>query len=464
MFSTFFIDRPILASVISILIVIAGGISIFTLPIAQYPDITPPTVMVSTNYPGADPKVLADTVAAPIEQQVNGVEGMLYMSSNCNRDGSYNLTITFNLGTDIDMAQVLVQNRVNIAQPRLPEEVKRQGIIVNKQSTNFVTIGNLYSPDKRFDNLYIVNYATLNIKDVLSRIPGVGSVTIFPANKDYSMRIWLDPEKLQARGLTTNDVVSAMQEQNVQVAAGQIGQSPAQANQTFQYTITTLGRLSDVEQFENIIVKTAQGGRITRVKDVARVELGSQTYDTTSYMNGAPSCTILVYQLPGSNALDVAEQVNKTMAQLKKDFPEGLDYKLNYDVSDFVKSSLDEVIITLVEAFILVALVVFVFLQNFRAMLVPITTIPVSLIGAFAIMQMMGFSINTLTMFGLVLAIGITVDDAIVVVEAIQRKIDEEHLSPRDAAIEAMREITGPVIGITLVLMAVFLPTAFLPG
>lgn len=420
--------------------------------------------MVSTNYPGADPKVLADTVAAPIEQQVNGVEGMLYMSSNCNRDGSYNLTITFNLGTDIDMAQVLVQNRVNIAQPRLPEEVKRQGIIVNKQSTNFVTIGNLYSPDKRFDNLYIVNYATLNIKDVLSRIPGVGSVTIFPANKDYSMRIWLDPEKLQARGLTTNDVVSAMQEQNVQVAAGQIGQSPAQANQTFQYTITTLGRLSDVEQFENIIVKTAQGGRITRVKDVARVELGSQTYDTTSYMNGAPSCTILVYQLPGSNALDVAEQVNKTMAQLKKDFPEGLDYKLNYDVSDFVKSSLDEVIITLVEAFILVALVVFVFLQNFRAMLVPITTIPVSLIGAFAIMQMMGFSINTLTMFGLVLAIGITVDDAIVVVEAIQRKIDEEHLSPRDAAIEAMREITGPVIGITLVLMAVFLPTAFLPG
>ncbi len=464
MFSTFFIDRPILASVISILIVIAGGISIFTLPIAQYPDITPPTVMVSTNYPGADPKVLADTVAAPIEQQVNGVEGMLYMSSNCNRDGSYNLTITFDLGTDIDMAQVLVQNRVNIAQPRLPEEVKRQGIIVNKQSTNFVTIGNLYSPDKRFDNLYIVNYATLNIKDVLSRIPGVGSVTIFPANKDYSMRIWLDPEKLQARGLTTNDVVSAMQEQNVQVAAGQIGQSPAQANQTFQYTITTLGRLSDVEQFENIIVKTAQGGRITRVKDVARVELGSQTYDTTSYMNGAPSCTILVYQLPGSNALDVAKQVNATMDRLKKDFPEGLDYKLNYDVSDFVKSSLDEVIITLVEAFILVALVVFVFLQNFRAMLVPITTIPVSLIGAFAIMQMMGFSINTLTMFGLVLAIGITVDDAIVVVEAIQRKIDEEHLSPRDAAIEAMREITGPVIGITLVLMAVFLPTAFLPG
>jgi HAE1 family hydrophobic/amphiphilic exporter-1 len=464
MFSKFFIDRPILASVISILIVIAGGISIFTLPIAQYPDITPPTVVVSTNYPGADPQVLADTVAAPIEQQVNGVEGMLYMSSNCNRDGSYNLTITFDLGTDVDMAQVLVQNRVNIAQPRLPDEVKRQGITVDKKSTNFVTIGNLFSPDKRFDNLYIVNYATLNIKDVLSRIPGVGSVTIFPANKDYSMRIWLDPDKLQARELTTNDVVNAMQEQNVQVAAGQIGQMPAQKNQSFQYTITTLGRLNNVDQFENIIVKTTQGGRITRIKDVARVELGGQTYDTTSYLNGAPSCTILVYQLPGSNALDVAKKVNQAMATLKNDFPEGLDYRLNYDVSDFVKTSLEEVVITLVEAFILVAIVVFVFLQNFRAMMVPITTIPVSLIGAFAIMQLMGFSINTLTMFGLVLAIGITVDDAIVVVEAIQRKIDEEHLSPRDAAIEAMREITGPVIGITLVLMAVFLPTAFLPG
>jgi HAE1 family hydrophobic/amphiphilic exporter-1 len=463
MFSKFFIDRPILASVISILIVIAGGVSIFTLPIAQYPDITPPTVMVSTMYPGADPQVLVDTVAAPIEEQVNGVENMLYMSSNCNRDGSYNLTITFALGTDVDMAQVLVQNRVNIAQPRLPEEVKRQGVTVDKKSTNFVTVGSLYSPDNRFDNLYLVNYATLNIRDVISRIPGVGSVTIFPSNKDYSMRIWLDPDKLKARNLTTDDVVNALQEQNVQVAAGQIGQSPTQKDQTFQYTITTLGRLSSVDQFENVIVKT-NAGRLTRIKDVARVELGGQTYDTTSHMGEASSCTIIVYQLPGSNALQVAKQVNETMANLQKDFPEGLGYRLNYDVSNFVKASLEEVVKTLIEAFILVALVVFVFLQNFRAVMVPITTIPVSLIGTFTVMQAMGFSINTLTMFGLVLAIGITVDDAIVVVEAIQRKIDDEHLSPRDAAIEAMKEITGPVIGITLVLMAVFLPTAFLPG
>lgn len=464
MISNFFIDRPIFANVLAILTVLGGIVAIFVLPIAQYPEVVPPTVQVTAMYPGADPKVVADTVAAPIEQQVNGVEGMIYMSSNCNRDGSYTLTITFDLGTDVDMAQVLVQNRVNLATPRLPDDVKRMGVTVDKKSVNFVTIGNLYSPDKRFDTLYLTNYATLNIKDVLSRIPGVGSIMIFPANKDYSLRVWLDPDKLKSRSLTTNDVVRALKEQNVQVAAGQIGQPPAPAGQTFQYTVTTLGRLSDVAEFENVILKTSQGNRITRVKDVARVELGGQTYDTTSYMNGAPSCTIIVYQLPGSNAIQVAKQVNEAMDRLKADFPAGLDYRLNYDISDFVKASLIEVVKTLVEAFILVAIVVFVFLHNFRATLIPITTIPVSLIGTFLIMYAMGFSINMLTLFGLVLAIGITVDDAIVVVENVQRIIDTEHLSPREATIKAMQEITGPVIGITLVLMAVFLPTAFLPG
>jgi hydrophobic/amphiphilic exporter-1 (mainly G- bacteria), HAE1 family len=464
MISKFFVDRPIFANVIAILTVLGGIVCIFILPISQYPEVVPPTVTVSTLYPGADPQVVADTVAAPIEQQVNGVEGMIYMSSNCNRDGSYNLTVTFALGTDVDMAQVLVQNRVSMAQAQLPNDVKRQGITVDKKSVNFVTIGSLLSPDKRYDNLYLVNYATLNIKDELSRIPGVGSVSIYPSNKDYSMRIWMDPNKLQARNMTVNDVTNALTEQNVQVAAGQIGQPPAPSKLAFQYTVTTLGRLTSVNQFQDIILKTSSEGRITRVKDVARVELGGQTYDTTSYMNGAPSCTILVYQLPGSNALDVATQVNKKMAELTKSFPAGLEYRLNYDVSDFVRASLKEVVKTLIEAFILVALVVFIFLQNFRAMLIPMTTIPVSLIGTFMVMYFMGFSINTLTMFGLVLAIGITVDDAIVVVENVTRVMDEDHLAPREATIKAMGEITGPIIGITLVLMAVFLPTSFLPG
>ena len=464
MISKFFVDRPIFANVIAILTVLGGVVCMFILPISQYPEVVPPTVTVSTMYPGANPQVVADTVAAPIEQQVNGVEGMIYMSSTCNRDGSYNLTVTFDLGTNIDMAQVLVQNRVAMAEARLPAEVTRQGITIDKKSVNFVTIGNLYSPEKRFDNLYLVNYATLNIKDVISRIPGVGSVSIFPANKDYSMRIWMDPNKLQARNMTVNDVINALKEQNVQVAAGQIGQPPAPSRLSFQYTVTTLGRLTDASQFENIILKTSSEGRITKVKDVARVELGGQTYDTTSFLNGDPSCTILVYQLPGSNALDVATRVNKAMAELRKDFPAGLDYRLNYDVSNFVKASLDEVVKTLIEAFILVTIVVFIFLQNFRAMLIPMTTIPVSLIGTFMVMYMMGFSINTLTMFGLVLAIGITVDDAIVVVENVTRVMEEDHLAPREATIKAMGEITGPIIGITLVLMAVFLPTSFLPG
>ncbi len=464
MFSEFFIDRPIFASVLSILIVIAGAVSVFVLPISQYPDITPPTVVVQAYYFGADPKVLAETVASPIEQQVNGVENMLYMASNCNSDGSYQLTITFELGTDIDIAQVLVQNRVSLAEPRLPEEVKRQGLTVNKQSTSYVVIASLFSPNNQFDSLYLANYATLQIKDVLARIPGVGSVNIFPLNKDYGMRVWLNPEKMQTRNLTTLDVVNALKEQNVQVAAGQIGQPPVPPGQRFQFPITTLGRLSDVSQFKDIFITPGEGGRITRLRDVADVELGGQTYDTTSTLNGKPSCTIIVYQLPGSNALQVAKEVKKTMATLKGQFPKGLEYDMNYDVTDFVMASIDEVVKTLLEAFTLVVLVVFVFLQNWRATLIPIITIPVAIIGTFAVMAGMGFSINMLTLFGLVLAIGIVVDDAIVVVENVERVMAESHLAPREATIQAMAEVTTPIIGITLVLMSVFIPTAFMPG
>ncbi|MEW6356722.1 MAG: multidrug efflux RND transporter permease subunit [Planctomycetota bacterium] len=466
MISKFFIDRPIFANVLAILTVLGGLVAMFTLPISQYPEIVPPTVWVTTQYPGADPQVVADTVAAPIELQVNGVDKMMYMSSNCNKDGSYNLTVTFELGTDPDMNQVLVQNRVNIATPRLPNEVKQQGVVVKKKTVNFVTISNLSSPDGRYDSLYLANYAIINLQDALARVPGVGDVKIFPLNKDYSMRIWLDPEKLESRNLTTNDVVNALQEQNVQVAAGQIGQPPAPKDQIFQYTVTTLGRLKDVSQFEDIILKATpgEGGRITRVRDVARVELGGMTYDTTSYLNGAPACTIIIYQLSGANALQVCAGIRRVMAELEKDFPEGVKYSVRWDVSDVVYASIEEIAKTLVAAFILVAIVIFIFLGNLRTSMIPITTVPVSIIGAFLVMAGLGFSINVLTLFGLVLAIGIVVDDAIVVTENAQRVMDEEGLPPREATIKAMEEITGPVIGITLVLMSVFLPTAFLPG
>ncbi len=463
MLSRFFINRPILASVISILIMVAGGVAIFSLPISQFPQIAPPMVQVTASYPGADPKVVADTVAAPIEQQVNGVENMLYMQSTSARDGSYTLKVTFELGTDIDTATVLVQNRVSWAMASLPVDVQRQGVTTKKASTSFVTVLCLYSPDGSYDDLFLTNYVTTTIKDQLARLHGVGDVTMFPT-KDYSMRFWLNPNKLEYNSLTTNDVVNALKSQNVQVAAGRLGQEPAPKGQNFDLPVNILGRLTQVGQFEDIILKTGKDGSNVRVKDVGRVVLGAKSYDTRSYYNGAPAVTLIIYQTPGSNALDVADTVHRTMDTLKKDFPKGVAYQVVYESSDFVRASIREVVLTLIEAFILVFIVVFIFLQDWRATLVPATTVPVSIVGAFAIMYLMGFSINMLTLFGLVLAIGIVVDDAIVVVENVDRNMTQHGLNAKDASIRAMEEITGAIIGITLVLMAVFIPAAFLGG
>ncbi|MBI1369552.1 MAG: multidrug efflux RND transporter permease subunit [Planctomycetes bacterium] len=463
MFSRFFIRRPVFATVLSILIVLAGLVSYFNLPVAKYPDITPPVVHVAATYPGASAQVIADTVATPIEEQVNGVDGMMYMSSTSASDGSYSLDVTFRLGVDPDIAAVLVQNRVNAAEPRLPEEVTRQGITTMKQSTNMVAVISVYSPDARYNDLFLANYVMLNINDELKRIPGVGDTRVVPA-KDYGMRIWLDPNQLKARNLTTAEVVAALREQNVQVAAGQIGQPPVPKGQVYQYTVTTLGRLSDVSQFQNVIVKTNADGAITRLSDVARVELGAKNYDTTAQRNGQPSAVIITYQSPGANAVEVAHLIRMAMEQMKGSFPPGLDYEVIYDTSQFVTSSLDEVYKTLYEAVALVVLVVLVFLQNWRATLIPIITIPVSLIGTFFIMDLLGFSINTLTLFGLVLAIGIVVDDAIVVVENVERNMAGGKVKPRDATERAMGEVTSPIIATSLVLMAVFGPTATMPG
>lgn len=463
MFARFFVNRPIFASVISILIMVAGGVAIFVLPVAQFPEITPPMVQVTASYPGASPQVVADTVAAPIEQQVNGVEKMLYMQSTSARDGSYTLKVTFELGTDVDMATVLVQNRVGWAMSKLPPEVQRQGVITKKTSTSFVTILSLYSPGGSYGDLQLTNYVTTVIKDQISRLDGVGDVNVYPA-KDYGMRIWLDPNRMEHNNLTTNEVVNALKSQNVQVTAGRIGQEPAPKGQAFDFNVSTLGRLVDPSQFEDIIVKTGEGGSIVRIKDVGRVELGGKSYDSNSYYKGFPSATIIVYQSPGSNALNVADSVRNLMAGLKKDFPPDIDYRIIYESSDFVRASIHEVILTLVIAFILVFIVVFVFLQDWRATLVPATTIPVTIIGTFAIMYLLGFSINMLTLFGLILAIGIVVDDAIVVVENVDRNMVEHNLDSKEASIRAMDEITGAIIGITLVLMAVFVPASFLGG
>jgi len=462
-FSRFFIDRPIFATVVAIVIVLAGAITLPGLPIAQYPDITPPTVRVSTSYPGANAQVVADTVAAPIEQQVNGVENMIYMSSTSANDGTYSLTVTFEVGTDLDMAQVLVQNRVAIAQARLPEEVKRQGVTTKKQSTAIVLLITLTSPDGRYDTLYLSNYATLRLTDELKRLPGVGDVSVF-GGSDYSMRVWLDPEKLKARDLTSQDVTNAIREQNVQVAAGQIGQPPAPDDQSFQYAINSLGRLAEVEQFEDIILKTGERGRLTRVRDVARVELGSQNYNQSAMLNGSPTAAISIYQLPGANALDVAASVRAAMERMGERFPEGLEWRIPFDTTKAVEASIAEVYETLLIAIALVFLTIFVFLQDWRSTLIPAVTIPVSLIGTFSVMAMLGFSINMLTLFGLVLAIGIVVDDAIVVVENVTRLIDAEGMSPRDAAVRAMEQVGGPVIATTLVLLAVFVPAAMMGG
>ena len=470
MLSKFFIERPIFSWVVSIIIVLIGGVAAFVLPIAQYPDITPPTVQVSAIYPGANAQVVADSVAAPIEQQVNGVENMLYMSSQCTNDGSYNLTITFDLGTDLNMAQVLVQNRVSLAMPQLPQQVQVQGVTTKKKSPSILLAVNLISPDGRYDDIYLSNYATIKIKDELLRLDGVGDVT-YLGQRDYSMRVWLDPQKMASRNLATTDVIQAIQNQNIQVAAGQIGRQPVPAGQQFQYTMSTLGRLVDSDQFADIIIKTGQGdeeqghtsSQVVRLKDVARVELGAQQYDQICQLDGSPSVGLAVFQLPGSNALQTADAIKQKMADLKKLFPDGVDYKIVYDTTPFINESVNEVFKTLRDAVVLVAIVVLLFLQDWRAMILPMIDVPVSLIGTFAVMAVMGFSLNNLTLFGMVLAIGIVVDDAIVVLENVERQMSYG-LEPKPATIKAMQEITGPIVAITLVLCSVFLPSAFVPG
>jgi hydrophobe/amphiphile efflux-1 (HAE1) family protein len=474
--SRFFINRPIFATVISVLIVLGGALSLTSLPIAKFPDITPPTVEVTAFYPGANAQVVADTVAAPIEQEVNGVENMIYMSSSSADDGSYTLTVTFEIGVDVDMATVLVQNRVAIANPKLPEDVRRQGVTTKKKSTQIVQMISLTSEDPTHDALFLSNYATINIKDELTRVKGVGDVVIFGA-ADYSMRIWLDPHKLKARQLTTQDVLNAISEQNVQVAAGRIGEEPAPVGTAFQLVINTQGRLTTDDEFADIIVKTADGGRITRVRDVViddtvddatgivrtGVQRGGKDYNRGSTFNGDPSTTVFIYQLPGANALDLADEVRSRMNRLAERFPSGLQYEIALDTTDFVRASVKEVFNTLFVAVVLVVIVIFIFLQDWRATIVPCVAIPVSLIGTFACMGAMGFSINMLTLFGIVLAIGIVVDDAIVVVENTTRYLDKG-LSSKDAAIAAMDEITGPVIATTLVLLAVFVPASMMGG
>lgn len=462
MFSRFFIDRPIFAGVLSIVITLAGAIAVFQLPIAQYPEITPPTVEVYAIYPGANAQVVADTIAAPLEQQINGVEDMLYMSSQCANDGSYTLNVTFKSGADLNLAQVLVQNRVNLALPVLPDLVKRRGVTVKKKSPGMLMIVNLFSPDGSRDNLYLSNYATIQLRDELSRLPGVGDITLL-GQRDYSMRIWLDPEKMAVRNLSAADVVRAVEQQNVQVAAGQIGQPPVTSRQVFQYTMTTLGRLSNPEQFGRMILKTESDGRVTSLADVARIELGALAYDQVCKLDGKPSVALSIFQQPGTNALETSQAVRKKMDDLKSRFPDGLDHAIVYDTTPFIKESINEVFKTLRDAVILVAAVVLLFLQNWRSTIIPLVAVPVAVVGTFAVMIAVGFSLNNLTLFGLVLAIGIVVDDAIVVVEAVEHHI-EHGMSPRDATIQAMDEVSGPVIAVGLVLSAVFIPCLFISG
>ncbi|WP_192560865.1 efflux RND transporter permease subunit [Pseudomonas allokribbensis] len=461
-FSQFFISRPIFAAVLSLLILIAGAISLFQLPISEYPEVVPPTVVVRANFPGANPKVIGETVAAPLEQAITGVENMLYMSSQSTADGKITLTITFALGTDLDNAQVQVQNRVTRTEPKLPEEVTRIGITVDKASPDLTMVVHLTSPDKRYDMLYLSNYAILNIKDELARLGGVGDVQLFGMG-DYSLRVWLDPNKTASRNLTATDVVTAIREQNRQVAAGQLGAPPAPNAQSFQLSVNTQGRLVSEEEFENIIIRAGDNGEITRLKDIARVELGSSQYALRSLLNNQPAVAIPIFQRPGSNAIEISNEVRGKMEELKKSFPQGMDYSIVYDPTIFVRGSIEAVVHTLFEALILVVLVVILFLQTWRASIIPLVAVPVSLIGTFAVMHLFGFSLNALSLFGLVLAIGIVVDDAIVVVENVERNI-ELGLNPFDATKKAMGEVTGPIIATALVLCAVFVPAAFISG
>ena len=461
-FAHFFVARPIFASVVSIITVILGMVAYTQLPVSQYPEIAPPSIVVRANYPGADAETVAATVATPLEQEINGVEGMLYMSSYSTSDGSMAITVTFELGTNLDDAQVLVQNRVTVAEPRLPEEVRRLGVTTAKSSPDLMMVVHMLSPDETYDQLYVSNYARSRVRDILVRLEGVGDLIIF-GERQFAIRVWIDPEKLSAYSLTPGDVVDALREQNVQVSGGALGAPPNTADNAFQFTVTTQGRFENAKQFGNVIVRATEDGRIVRVRDVARVELGAKDYVTNSYLNNKPAVALGIFQRPGSNALATADEILATMAALKKDFPAGLDYQVVYNPTEFISASIDAVYTTIFEAALLVVIVIVVFLQSWRTALIPIMAIPVSLIGTFAVMLALGYSINMLTLFGLVLAIGIVVDDAIVVVENVERNI-ASGMSPRDAAHRTMDEVASALVATSLVLIAVFVPTAFVPG
>ena len=459
--SRFFIDRPIFASVLSIVFIILGGVSFIRLPIAQYPEIAPPIINVSGQYPGANAEVVATTVVAPIEEQINGVENMLYMSSNATADGRFSIAVTFDIGTNLDIAQVQVQNRVGIAQPRLPPDVRNIGVTVTKSSPDLMMVVHLFSPDQSRDALFISNYATLEIKDALTRVDGVGSITVF-GSRDYAMRIWLDPGRLQALGMTANDVTQALQAQNIQVASGVLNQPPVEKPGAFQIAVQTLGRLANPDEFANIVVKQTAGA-VVRLKDVAQIQLAAQDYSSNSYLGRSPAVAIAIFQRPGSNALATADAIVKTMDGLSKRFPPGVQHAIVYNPTEFIRQSVNAVIETILEAALLVVLVIIIFLQTWRAAVIPIIAIPVSLIGTFFFMATFGFTLNNLTLFGLVLAVGIVVDDAIVVVENVERNI-ADGLTPRDAAIRSMDEVGSALIAIALVLCAVFIPSAFITG
>lgn len=464
MFTKFFIERPVFATVLAVIIILAGAVCIPILPVAQFPTIAPPTVQISANYIGANANVVEDSVTTPIEQQVNGVEGMEYMSSYSNSDGTSVINVTFGTDYDLNVAAMDVQNYSSFAAPQLPDDVRRYGVTSKKQATDFVMVVHLYAPNGDYDDIFLSNYASINIVDVLKRIYGVGNVTIFGERK-YSMRLWLDPDKMTSMSITANDVISSIREQNVQVAAGSIGQPPVPDSQAFQYNISTKGRLSDPKEFEDIVLRTQNDGAVVRVKDVGTVELGAENYNWYSNLNGKTAAAIGVFQLPGANSIDIANKVRADMKELSTRFPKGMEYTIVYDTTMFVRESIHEVLETLFIAVLLVFAVIYIFLQNWRSTLIPAVTIPVSLIGTFAVLLAFGFSINTLTLFGLVLAIGLVVDDAIVVVENVSRILEEDKtISNKDATLKAMKEVTGPIIATTLVLMAVFVPVSFMPG